>query len=67
MICSGENLFRAINLPPYEVFRSETNITTGPVFGGQVTKATSNYLDIDIKDLKECALDQEVFLNHANA
>jgi hypothetical protein len=37
MICSGEYLFRAINLPPYEVFRPETNIIFGPVFGGQVS------------------------------
>ena len=37
------------------------------VLGHVTTKATSNYLHIDIKRLKECALDPEVFLNHANA
>jgi len=36
------------------------------VLGHVTTKATSNYLHIDIKRLKECALDPEVFLNHAN-
>lgn len=37
------------------------------VLGHVTTKATSIYLHIDIKRLKECALDPEVFLNHANA
>ena len=36
------------------------------VLGHVTTNATNNYLHIDIKRLKECALDPEVFLNHAN-
>jgi site-specific recombinase XerD len=37
------------------------------VLGHATTKATSIYLHIDIERLKECALDPEVLLNHANA
>ncbi|KKM22855.1 hypothetical protein LCGC14_1621100 [marine sediment metagenome] len=36
------------------------------VLGHVTTKATSIYLHIDIERLKECALDPEEFLNHAN-
>ena len=36
------------------------------VLGHITQKATSIYLHIDIDRLKECALDPEVFLNHAN-
>ena len=37
------------------------------ILGHVTTKATSIYLHIDIERLKECALDPEEFLNHANA
>ena len=36
------------------------------ILGHVTTKATSIYLHIDIERLKECALDPEEFLNHAN-
>ena len=36
------------------------------ILGHVTTKATSTYLHIDIERLKECALDPEEFLNHAN-
>jgi hypothetical protein len=38
MICSGEYLFRAMNLPHPEVFTPHPNLTSGPVFGGQVNR-----------------------------
>jgi len=37
------------------------------VLGHVTSKATNLYLHIDIKRLKECALDPEVFLNYAKA
>lgn len=37
------------------------------VLGHLTSKATNLYLHIDTRRLRECALDPEVFLNHANA
>ena len=48
------------------LFNDVPLLVISSVLGHVTTKATSTYLHIDIARLKECALDPEVFLNHAS-